>query len=77
MIYCMLDITELHSVVYSEVTQDSAETVRVNLAGTQFIISFYADSVPIIAKDLDKYTHTGILSYLSDPINGWVNPINI
>lgn len=67
----MLDIRELNNVNYSEVMQDSARTVRENLAGTEFIISFPADAVPAIADSVTKYTHTEILAYLTDPSNGW------
>ena len=71
MIYSILEVSELDAVDYSEVTQDSAETVRKNIAGTQFVISFFSESVPAIAKDSHKYTHTGILIFLNDPSNGW------
>jgi len=71
MIYCILDIRELNNVNYSEVMQDSTHTVRENLAGTAFIISFPADAVPVIAEAPQKYTHREMLTYLTDPSNGW------
>jgi|TARA_R110002020_G_scaffold208379_2_gene414104 hypothetical protein len=71
MIYCILDIRELNNVNYSEVRQDCSRTVRENLAGTEFIISFPADAVPAIADSETKYTHSEILAYLTDPSNGW------
>lgn len=71
MIYCILDIRELNIVNYSEVMQDSPSTVRENLVGTAFIISFPADAVPAIAEAPQKYTHSEMLSYLTDPSNGW------
>lgn len=67
----MLDIRELNNVNYSEVMQDCARTVRENLVGTEFIISFPADAVPAIADSVTKYTHAEILAYLTDPSNGW------
>ena len=72
MIYSILSIDKLNEVRYDEVYQDSSETVRVNVSGNQFIISFPSDAVPSIAKDEYKYTHTGILKFLTDPSNGWV-----
>tara|TARA_R110002020_G_scaffold317270_1_gene532916 strand:+ start:210 stop:425 length:216 start_codon:yes stop_codon:yes gene_type:complete len=71
MIYCILDIRELNNVNYSEVMQDSSRTVRENLAGTEFIISFPADAVPAIADSKTKYTHKEMLDYLTDLTNGW------
>ena len=72
MIYCMLDIRELNNVNYSEVMQDSARTVRENLAGTEFIISFPADAVPVIAEAPQKYTHSEMLRYLGDISYEWI-----
>tara|TARA_R110000764_G_scaffold91440_1_gene174528 strand:+ start:1374 stop:1601 length:228 start_codon:yes stop_codon:yes gene_type:complete len=72
MIYCILDIRELSKVNYNEVMQDSSHTVRENLAGTAFIISFPADAVPVIAEAPQKYTHREMLNYLGDISNGWI-----
>jgi len=76
MIYCILDIDELNDVRYGEVIQDSADTVRKNLADDKFIISFPADAVPAIADSKTKYTHSEMLAYQADPTNGWSLPPN-
>jgi|TARA_R110000751_G_scaffold87676_1_gene173653 hypothetical protein len=73
MIYCILDILELEIVNYSEVYQDSASTVRKNNDESAFIISFNKNSIPPIAESPEKYTHSQMLSYLSDPSNGWID----
>lgn len=71
MIYSILSIDKLNEVRYDEVYQDSSETVRVNVSGNQFIISFPSDAVPAIADSETKYTHSEILAYLTEPSNGW------
>ncbi len=76
MIYCILDITELKDVNYGEVIQDSAATVRKNLADDKFIISFPANAVPAIADSATKYTHSEMLTYQANPANGWSLPPN-
>tara|TARA_R110002020_G_scaffold28732_5_gene91241 strand:- start:965 stop:1201 length:237 start_codon:yes stop_codon:yes gene_type:complete len=76
MIYCILDIAELNNVNYGEVIQDSAATVRKNLADDKFIISFPANAVPAIADSATKYTHSEMLTYQANPANGWSLPPN-
>ena len=51
MIYCILNITDLDNVDYSEIQEDSSKTVRKNLAKTQFLIKWEDMSTPEFITD--------------------------
>ena len=51
MIYCILNISDLDNVDYSEVGEDSSNTVRKNLAETQFLIKWEDGSTPRFITD--------------------------
>tara|TARA_R110002020_G_scaffold203662_1_gene407465 strand:- start:827 stop:1063 length:237 start_codon:yes stop_codon:yes gene_type:complete len=51
MIYCILNIADLDNVDYSEVGEDSSNTVRKNLAKTQFLIKWEDLNTPEFITD--------------------------
>ena len=80
MLYCILNIDDLHNVPYKhykekgmQVIQDSADTVQVNLDGTQFTIAFLKDNPPSIVEGKTIYTKEELSNIINDPSNGWVN----
>ena len=62
MIYCILNITDLDNVDYSEIQEDSSKTVRKNLAKTQFLIKWEDMSTPEFITDR-SITPVETLSY--------------
>tara|TARA_R100001463_G_C3472299_1_gene216023 strand:+ start:501 stop:740 length:240 start_codon:yes stop_codon:yes gene_type:complete len=73
--YVILDISELDNLDFSKVMEDSAETIRKNLAGTQFFVKF-TGTIPEQLKGKDTYNHTDIMSILNDPSGGWFEELN-
>lgn len=78
MLYAILDISLLYEAPYKffnlegwEILEDTAETVRKNNDKSEFIISFSADNIPVIAEGVTHYTHKEILSFINNPANGW------
>ena len=51
MIYCILNISDLDNVDYGEVGEDSSNTVRKNLAETEFLIKWEDGSTPRFITD--------------------------
>ena len=73
--YVILGINELDNLDFSKVMEDSAETIRKNLAGTQFFVKF-TGTIPEQLEGKDTYNHTDIMSILNDPSGGWFEELN-
>jgi len=69
MIYCILNIADLNNVDYNEVGEDSSNTVRKNLAETQFLVKWEDGSTPrfIIdksVKPIDTLSYSEVMVLL-------------
>lgn len=66
--YAIAPIAELNNVDYSEVQQTSADTVRKNVAETEFVLKWEGDmpsSVSAITPTIPTYTHEEILAVMA------------
>lgn len=68
--YVIIDANEVSSVDFSQVNEDSADTVRYNLDNTKAIVKF-AGTTPSFLAGKTQYTHAQITTVLTDPNDGW------
>ena len=73
--YVILDISELDKLDFSKVIEDSAETIRKNIAGTLFFVKFIG-TTPERLEGKDTHNHRDITSILNDPSGGWFEELN-
>jgi hypothetical protein len=71
--YVILDADEVDDIVFSEVDETSAATLRFSLDGTQTIVK-YSGAKPHFLYGKDTYTHTQILAILAT--SAWTPPID-
>ena len=74
--YAIAPIAELNNVDYSQVEQTSADTVRKNVAETEFVLKWEGDtpsSVSAITPTIPTYTHEEILVVMAT--EEWSLPI--
>ena len=69
--YVILDADEVPDIVFSEVFETSAATLRYNLAGTQTFVK-YEGAKPRFLYGKDTYTHSEILAILET--SAWSSP---
>ena len=69
--YVILNTSELGSVDFNLVFQDSADTLRYSLDGSKFLLKFEGDT-PSFLEGKTQYDHAEILSILSGP--EWTSP---
>ena len=62
--YVILNTSELSSVDFDQVLQESADTLRYSVDGTKFLLKFEGDT-PNFLIGKDQYDHAQILSILS------------
>ena len=73
--YAIVAIAELNNVDYSQVEQNSADTVRKNLADTEFVVKWEGatpSSIAAITPSPTQYTHAEIVEVMSGP--DWTDP---
>ncbi len=73
--YAIVVIAELNNVDYSQVEQNSADTVRKNLADTQFDVKWDGatpSSIAAITPSPTQYTHVEILVEMAK--DTWTDP---
>tara|TARA_R100001509_G_scaffold162314_1_gene133610 strand:+ start:417 stop:671 length:255 start_codon:yes stop_codon:yes gene_type:complete len=68
--YVIIDASEVSSVDFSQVCEDSADTVRYNLDNSKALVKFDG-STPSFLNGKTQYTHTEIRSILTDEAQGW------
>ena len=76
--YAIAPIAELNNVDYSQVQQTSADTVRKNVAETEFVLKWGGDmpsSVSTITPTISTYTHEEILIVMAT--EEWNPPIEL
>lgn len=64
--YVILNTDELSTVNFDDVLETSVDTLRYNAAGDKTFVKFEGDN-PSFLEGKTQYTHTEILSILSDP----------
>lgn len=64
--YVILNTSELSSVDFEQVLQDSADSLRYSVDGSKFLLKFEGDT-PSFLEDKTQYSHSEILSILSGP----------
>jgi len=69
--YVILNADEVDDIVFSEVLETSAETLRYNVAGTQAFVK-YEGAKPRFLYGKDTYTHSEILAILAT--SAWTPP---
>tara|TARA_R110002012_G_C11600950_1_gene607281 strand:- start:274 stop:495 length:222 start_codon:yes stop_codon:yes gene_type:complete len=62
--YVILDADEVGDIEFAEVLEDSASTLRYNLAETQTIVK-YEGAKPRFLYGKDTYTHSEILTIMA------------
>ena len=68
--YVIIDASEVSSVDFSQIREDSADTVRYNLDNTKALVKFEG-STPSFLDGKTQYTHTEIRTILTDDAQGW------
>jgi hypothetical protein len=64
--YVTLNSSELSSVDFNQVLQESADTVRYSVDGSKFLLKFEGDTPSFLIGET-QYDHAEILSILSGP----------
>ena len=64
--YVILDASEVSSVDFDQVIQNSEDTLRYSVDGSKFIVK-YEGTQPFFLLGKTEYTHDEILSILSGP----------
>lgn len=70
--YVIIDSSEVSSVNFSQVLENSAETLRFSLDGSQTFVKFEGDTPSFLAGKT-QYTHSEILAILAG--EEWTAPI--
>ncbi len=68
--YVIIDASEVSSVDFTQVCEDSADTVRYNLDNTKALVKFNG-STPSFLDGKTQYTHAEIRVILTDAAQGW------
>ena len=71
--YVILDADEVPDIVFSEVLETSAATLRYNVAETEIVLK-YSGAKPHFLYGKDTYTHSQILAILATA--AWTPPID-
>ena len=69
--FVILDADEVGDIVFSEVCETSAATLRYNVAETQTVVK-YEGAKPYFLYGKDTYTHSQILAILAT--SAWTPP---
>ena len=65
-IYVILTASEAEGIVFSEVEETSAATLRWNVAGTETVVKFPSGPTPSFLEGKTQYTHAQILDELDN-----------
>ena len=69
-IYVIIEANEVSSVDFSQVREDSADTVRYNLDRDKALVKFEG-TTPSFLDGKTQYTHAQIKTILTDESQGW------
>ena len=72
--YVIINADEVSSVIFSQVDETSADTIRYNIdpAGTKTFVKFDSDTTPSFLDGKTQYTHSEILTILAT--DEWTPP---
>jgi hypothetical protein len=68
--YCIISSSEVSSLDFSQIQDDSLDTLRYNLDQTQVVVE-YAGAQPSFLSGKTEYTHSEILAIINDYDQGW------
>jgi hypothetical protein len=68
--YCVVNASDLSSIDFSQVEDDSPGALRYSLDGSKFIVE-YSGVKPSFLAGLTDYTHTQIKDLIHDVSQGW------
>ena len=69
--YCIINSDEVNSVIFDQVLETSADTLRYSLDGTKTFVKFDGDTPSFLIGE-PQYTHSEMLNILSGP--EWTDP---
>ena len=69
--YVIINSSDVSSVNFNEVVEDSADTLRYSVDGTKTFVKFEGDT-PSFLEGKTQYTHSEILAELATP--EWTDP---
>ena len=70
MIYVIINSSDVSSIDFSQIDQESASTLRYNLDGTKALVKFQG-STPNFLSGKTQYSYSEILSILRDRNGEW------
>ena len=68
--YVIIDASEVSSVNFSQVLEDSADTIKYSLDETKALVKFEGDT-PSFLNGKTEYNHSQIMTILRDPSGIW------
>tara|TARA_R100001440_G_scaffold71805_2_gene95083 strand:+ start:1852 stop:2085 length:234 start_codon:yes stop_codon:yes gene_type:complete len=68
--YCIINSSEVSSLDFSQIQDDSVNTLRYSLDQTQAVVE-YSGSQPSFLSGKREYTHSEILAIINDYDQGW------
>ena len=68
--YCIINSSEVSSLDFSQIQDDSLDTLRYNLDQTQVVVE-YVGNQPSFLSGKTEYTHSEILTIINDYDQGW------
>ncbi len=69
--YIILNVSEINTINFSKVIEDSKETLRYNMNHTEIIVKFIGET-PSFLDGKKQYSHTEIINLINNPDNGWI-----
>ena len=70
--YVIINADEVDSVIFSQVDETSADTIRYSLDGSLTFVKFDTDTTPSFLVGKTQYTHSEILAILAT--DEWTDP---
>jgi|TARA_A100001391_G_scaffold189492_1_gene161001 hypothetical protein len=68
--YCIINSSEVSSLDFSQIQDDSVNTLRYSLDQTQVVVEYLGDQ-PSFLSGKTEYTHSEILAIINDYDQGW------
>jgi len=68
--YVIIEASEVSSIDFSQVREDSADTLRYNLDNSKTFVKFDGNT-PSFLDGKTEYTHSQIRTILTDEAQGW------
>ena len=68
--YCIINSSEVSSLDFSPIQDDSVNTLRYSLDQTQVLVEYSGDQ-PSFLSGKTEYTHSEILAIINDYDQGW------